>query len=179
MRTFVNMFSLESLSEVELIIFDFDGVFTDNTVYISQDNRESVRCWRSDGLGLQKLRDIGVKLHIVSSEVNSIVTLRAQKINVDCLQGVINKAKAVEAICAKYSIQERNAMFVGNDINDISALEIVGFPVGVADSYEEIYPYILYRTKRAGGMGAVRELCDAVFDAKKKLTKSEISKISI
>lgn len=170
----IDVFPLEKLSEVELIIFDFDGVFTDNSVYINSDHIESVRCWRSDGLGLQRLREIGVKLHILSSEINPVVSARAKKINIDCLQNVNNKAEAVEAICAKYSIQKRNTMFVGNDINDICAMKIVGFPVGVADSYKEIYPYVLCLTNKAGGFGAVREICDIIFDAKIKFSKIEV-----
>jgi len=109
----------------------------------------------------------GVRLHIVSSETNPVVSKRANKLGIDCCQGVENKADAVLGICDKYSVSPEKTMFVGNDINDIPAFEIVGIPVGVADAYEETYPYVMFRTKKAGGFGAVREICDIVFSAKK------------
>ena len=72
----------ELLRNIELVIFDFDGVFTDNTVYVSQDGVESVKCWRGDGLGLDKLKSISVNLCIVSSEINPVVTQRAKKLDI-------------------------------------------------------------------------------------------------
>ena len=76
---------MKSFASIELIAFDFDGVFTDNTVYVLQDGSESVRCWRSDGLGLSRLADIGVETYIVSTEVNPVVTMRANKLNIGAL----------------------------------------------------------------------------------------------
>jgi 3-deoxy-D-manno-octulosonate 8-phosphate phosphatase KdsC-like HAD superfamily phosphatase len=62
-------------------------------------------------------------------------------------------------------------MFVGNDINDISAFQFVGMPIGVANAYPEIYPYVLYKTKKTGGYGAVREVCDLIYNAKLSSSK--------
>ena len=160
------MISQNILSEIELIFFDFDGVFTDNTVSITQDNVESVKCWRGDGIGIERLVKSGVKIHILSSETNPVVTLRAKKLGIDCSQGLENKAHALLNICNKYSIDPKKTMFVGNDINDISAFQEVGIAVGVADAHEEIFPHIDFKTKKNGGMGAVREICDIIFNAK-------------
>ena len=151
---------------VKLIAFDLDGVFTDNTVYVDQNGLESVRCWRSDGLGLARLSSIGVKAVIISTEVNPVVSARAQKLKLPCKQGVEDKAAGILAICDELEIDPKDSMFVGNDINDIPGFQSVGIPVGVADSYPEIYPYILYRTQKPGGFGAVREVCDLVFNAR-------------
>jgi 3-deoxy-D-manno-octulosonate 8-phosphate phosphatase (KDO 8-P phosphatase) len=154
-------------STVRLIAFDFDGVFTDNTVYVTQDGVESVRCWRSDGLGLERLRSIGIETIIISSENNPVVMARAKKLNIRCKQGVIDKAAEILATCEDLQINPYQTMFVGNDINDIPALKSIGVPVGVADSHPDIYPNIVYRTEKRGGMGAVREICDLVFNARK------------
>lgn len=157
---------MKLLASVELIAFDFDGVFTDNTVYVSQDGSESVRCWRSDGLGLSRLADVGVKTYIVSKEKNPVVTMRANKLKIQCRQGIEDKAAAILDICKELGVSPQQTMFVGNDINDIPAFKVVGVAAGVADAYEEINPHVLFKTERAGGKGAVREICDIVIKAK-------------
>jgi YrbI family 3-deoxy-D-manno-octulosonate 8-phosphate phosphatase len=162
-----SMLTIDLLLSVRLIAFDFDGVFTDNSVYVTQDGIESVRCWRSDGLGLERLRSIGIETLIISTEINPVVMARAKKLNLPCKQGVQDKAAEILATCQDLQIDLQQTMFVGNDINDIPAFQLIGIPVGVADSYPEIYPYILCRTQRPGGLGAVREICDLVFNARK------------
>jgi len=154
------------LSKVRLVVFDFDGVFTDNMVYVSQDGTESVRCWRSDGLGLSRLQGIGVHTMIISTEANPVVAARAAKLKLPYKQGVEDKGAEIVLICGQLEIDPRLTMFVGNDINDIPAFKSVGIPVGVADGYPEISSHILYKTQKAGGYGAVREVCDLIYNAK-------------
>lgn len=160
------MLNIDLLSKVRLLAFDFDGVFTDNTVNVSQDGVESVRCWRSDGLGLARLRNVGVQALIISTEGSPVVSVRAQKLKISCKQGVEDKAIAILSTCVELQIDPQHTMFVGNDINDIPAFRSIGIPVGVADAYPEIYPHILYRTQKPGGYGAVREICDLVYNAR-------------
>ena len=162
----LQMISKEMLSTVKLIAFDFDGVFTDNTVYITQGGVESVRCWRSDGLGLSRLQSIGVHAFIISTEENPVVTARANKLKMSCKQGVEDKAAAILQTCTELGIEPEHTMFVGNDINDIPAFKSVGLPVAVADAYPEVDPYVLFQTEKSGGLGAVREICDLVFNAR-------------
>jgi 3-deoxy-D-manno-octulosonate 8-phosphate phosphatase (KDO 8-P phosphatase) len=160
------MITQEMLALVKLIAFDFDGVFTDNTVFMTQDGIESVRCWRSDGLGLLRLRDVGVQTFIISTEANPVVTTRANKLKMLCKQGVEDKAATILDTCRELGIAPEQTMFVGNDINDIPAFKSVGMPVAVADAYPEVYPHVLFRTEKPGGFGAVREVCDLVFHAR-------------
>jgi 3-deoxy-D-manno-octulosonate 8-phosphate phosphatase (KDO 8-P phosphatase) len=160
------MLTIDQLSTIRLIAFDFDGVFTDNTVYVSHDGIESVRCWRSDGLGLSRLRSVGVHAYIISTEVNPVVSIRAKKLRLSFDQGVEDKAAAILSACKKFNIPPEETMFVGNDVNDIPAFKSVTFPVAVADAHPEIYPFVLYRTQKPGGMGAVREICDLVYSAR-------------
>ena len=148
------------------MIFDFDGVFTDNAVYVDQNGVESVRCSRSDGLGLARVRGLDVKVCIVSTEVNPVVTARAEKLKVKCWQAVSDKSIAVHEVCFEFGVDPKKTMFVGNDINDIPAFKAVGIPVGVIDCYDEILPHISYITHRQGGYGAVREICDIVYQRK-------------
>jgi YrbI family 3-deoxy-D-manno-octulosonate 8-phosphate phosphatase len=161
------MLTVDLLKTVRLVAFDFDGVFTDNSVFITQDGIESVRCSRSDGIGLERLQSIGIKIIIISTEINPVVGLRAKKLKLQCKQGVKDKGVEILAACRELSIDPQQTMFVGNDINDIPAFNAIGIPVGVADSYPEIYPYVCYRTQNPGGFGAVREICDLIFSAMK------------
>lgn len=156
----------ELLANVRLVLFDFDGVFTDNTVYVCEDGRESVRCWRSDGLGLAALRKSGVECMIISTETNPVVAARSKKLKLDCHQAVTDKAEAVIAVCEELKVSAEQTMFVGNDVNDIPAFHVVGIPVAVADAYPAVSPYIRWRTKKPGGYGAVREICDLILEAK-------------
>ena len=153
------------LVSIRLVAFDFDGVFTDNAVYVDQNGVESVRCWRSDGLGLSRLRNMGVETLIISTEANCVVSVRAQKLNVPCKQGVEDKAEALLSACKQLNISPRQVMFIGNDINDIPAFQCVGVPVGVEDCHPDIYPHISFRTQKPGGFGAVREICDLIYNA--------------
>lgn len=160
------MLTHDVLASIQLLVFDFDGVFTDNTVSVSQDGTESVRCWRSDGLGLSRLAKLGVKIFIISTETNPVVTARARKLKLPCKQDIADKAAAILETCQELGIDPQQTMFVGNDINDIPAFKVVGIPVAVADAYPEVYPHILFRTEKPGGFGAVREICDLIYHAR-------------
>lgn len=153
-----------NFKNLKLVIFDFDGVFTDNKVIISQNGVESVSCNRSDGLGLSRLKKIDIKSFIISTESNTVVSVRAKKLKIPVIQNVQNKDEAVSKLCKELDISLENTMFVGNDINDIPALKIVGFPVAVFDAYEEILPYVNFKTNKNGGEGAVREICDLIYN---------------
>jgi 3-deoxy-D-manno-octulosonate 8-phosphate phosphatase (KDO 8-P phosphatase) len=163
------MISNKILSSVKLIAFDFDGVFTDNTVYVTQDGVESVRCWRSDGLGLNRLKIVGVQVLIISTEANRVVTARANKLQISCKQGVEDKAAAILETCTELEVSPEHTMFVGNDINDIPAFKCIKVPVAVADAYPEVLPYVLFSTEKPGGFGAVREVCDLIYNVKRGL----------
>ena len=156
---------MENIKNIKLIIFDFDGVFTDNRVMTSQEGIETISCWRSDGIGLNRIMKLGVKAVIVSTESNPVVSVRSAKLGIPCIQSVEDKALAVREVLSKYNVKKENTMFVGNDINDIPAFLEVEFPIGVADSYPEIYPYLVHKTTKNGGFGAVREICDLVFNS--------------
>lgn len=155
----------ELFASVRLLAMDFDGVLTDNTVQVSQEGVETVRCWRSDGLGLNRLQEIGVRTIILSTEENPVVSVRAKKLKIPCKQGLRDKAAAIRETCAELNVDLSAVAFIGNDINDVPAFKLVGLPVAVADAYAEVLPYVLYRTVQPGGRGAVRELCDLIFRA--------------
>lgn len=148
--------------KVRLLVFDFDGVFTDNCVYVSEDGKESVSCWRSDGLGLSKIKKLGLPVHVVSTEVNSVVSARCKKLEISCTQGCQDKLSAVKELIVQHKCHLADVMYVGNDINDLDCLKEVGLPVVVSDAHPDVLEYAAFKTECPGGRGAVRELCDII-----------------
>ena len=162
-----NLF-FDKLNSLKLAIFDFDGVLTDNLVHVSQLGIESVICSRSDGIGISRISSLGIRNYVVSTEINPVVKIRCEKLGIPFLQGVKYKNEAVQMICKKFKITPDECLFLGNDINDIPALKLVGIPVAVADAYPEILDHVIYQTNKKGGKGAVREICDTIYNFKKK-----------
>jgi YrbI family 3-deoxy-D-manno-octulosonate 8-phosphate phosphatase len=150
----------EIIPRIRLVAFDFDGVFTDNMVYVLEDGSEAVRCFRSDGIGLQKLKNLGIDTVIISTEANPVVSARARKLKIRCIQDCEDKRAALEDLAREKKITLQEVAFVGNDINDRDCLKYVGLPMVVQDAYPDVVPIALYQTIRAGGHGAVREICD-------------------
>lgn len=154
------------LETVRLAVFDFDGVFTDNRVWVSETGEETVACWRGDGLGLRRLESVGVEPLIVSTEPNPVVAARARKLRVDCAHGVEHKLDVVRAHADRLGIGLEQTAYVGNDVNDVECLRAVGLPVVPADAWPEVVSLAAWVLERPGGRGCVREFCDAVWRAR-------------
>lgn len=156
----INETLINRISQVCLVAFDFDGVFTDNTVYVFENGTEAVRCNRSDGIGLRKLERLGIEPLIISSETNPVVTVRSAKLKIKCIQSCKDKRATLEQLLRERSINLNQVSFVGNDINDLPVLACVGLPIIVQDAHPDVVPYAAYQTTLPGGQGAVREVCD-------------------
>ncbi|MFQ3578185.1 MAG: HAD hydrolase family protein [Verrucomicrobiia bacterium] len=157
--------STEKLTSLRLLVFDFDGVFTDNSVLVDSNGIESVRCWRSDGLGIARLRALGLEMLVLSTEMNEVVARRCEKLRLRCEHGVEGKCARLYQIAINQGIDLERIAFVGNDTNDLDCLKMVGLPVCVADADPRVVPFCQWVTKRRGGYGAVREVADAIADA--------------
>ena len=153
------------LSNIKLAVFDFDGVFTDNTVTINEEGKEYVTCFRSDGIGLKRIKDLGINIAILSTEINNVVLKRAEKLDVFCINKVDNKALALKEVAKLFKVELNQTLFVGNDINDIPAFKEAGIAVAVADCYEEARAFADFSLNKKGGKGAVREICDLLFES--------------
>ncbi|MBE7438812.1 MAG: HAD hydrolase family protein [Spirochaetales bacterium] len=148
------------LSVVKFVVLDFDGVFTDNRVIVGEDGRESVICSRSDGLGLTRLKKLGIPAIILSTETNAVVSRRSEKLQIECEQGIPDKAARLRDLLQERDIRPDETAYVGNDVNDLGCLQLVGCPVAVADAYPEVKAHARLVLKTRGGYGAVREFCD-------------------
>ncbi len=147
-----------------LVVFDFDGVMTDNRVFITEDGLESVACHRGDGMGLAALRAAGFALAVLSTETNRVVSARCQKLGIPCRQGLADKGAALRALAAELGVAMENVMFVGNDLNDVECMRLAGTAVAVADAHPSALREADRVLSKEGGRGAVRELCDLLLE---------------
>ncbi len=154
---------------VDLLVLDFDGVLTDNRVWVSEDGREMIAANRGDSLIMTKLRKSGTEVVILSSEVNPVVSARAKKMRVEAIHGVglDDKAGVLLNLLKERHIDPAHVVYVGNDINDLPCFEVAGWAVAVADAQPEVLRAADYVTQKTGGHGAVREVCDLILQEKK------------
>ena len=145
---------------IRLVVFDFDGVMTDNRVWVNDRGEEWVACNRSDGLGLEMLRRIGLELLVLSTERNGVVAARCRKLGLPFEQGLVDKADRLATLLRERGIEASEVVYVGNDVNDLSCMRLVGCAVAVADAHRDARRAADVVLTRAGGHGAVRELCD-------------------
>jgi YrbI family 3-deoxy-D-manno-octulosonate 8-phosphate phosphatase len=155
--------------DVDAVITDFDGVHTDNLATIAQDGQESVKVSRADGLGVEQLRSVGIPLLIVSKELNPVVQARAAKLGVEVLHSIEDKRPVVRDWLAAHAIPANRAAYLGNDVNDLGPMGLVGWPVAVADAHPAVRQAARLVLARAGGHGAVRELCDLVVQYRERV----------
>lgn len=152
--------------KIDLVICDFDGVITDNRVWVDQDGKESVAAYRSDSIRLRELHEKGIEVLILSSEPNRVVEARAKKMGVEAIHGIgiQEKGRMMREVLAQKNIQAENVIFVGNDLNDLPCFEVAGWCVAVADAYPEVIRAADFVLSKAGGHGALRELCDLLLE---------------
>jgi N-acylneuraminate cytidylyltransferase len=150
--------------KIALIICDFDGVITDNRVWVNQDGEESVAAYRSDSIRIRELRAIGIDVMILSSEPNRVVEMRAQKMGVDVIHGVglQEKGHVMRDVLDQKKIRAENVIYIGNDLNDLPCFEVAGWSVAVADAFPDVLRAADYVLSKNGGHGALRELCDLI-----------------
>ena len=152
------------LDNIDAFVFDFDGVLTNNFVYLDQNGIESVACSRADGLAFDVLRRLNKPSFILSTEKNRVVEARAQKLQISVLQGAENKVLGIKEIIKKENCKLENVLYVGNDLNDYLVMSICGFTACPADSHEKIKQISNIVLKTNGGHGVVRELLEDILD---------------
>jgi 3-deoxy-D-manno-octulosonate 8-phosphate phosphatase (KDO 8-P phosphatase) len=156
------------LEAIQFVVFDFDGVFSDNRVWTNDRGEESVACWRGDALGLRRLEEVGVDYLILSTEVNEVVSARARKMGAAaCIQGAQDKVPILREEVLRRNVPLNLTAYVGNDVNDAGCLEAVGLPVVPADAWPDVVPLAHLVLERRGGYGCVREFCDLVWRARR------------
>nr|WP_272505596.1 acylneuraminate cytidylyltransferase [Salinibacter ruber] len=153
---------------VEALVLDFDGVFTDNKVHVRQDRTEMVVCHRGDGWGLSELQDRGLPIWVLSTEKNSVVQARCDKLGLPCMHGAEDKKALLQNWLSERDIDPAHVVFLGNDVNDQECLRLVGCGAVVADAHPKVKPFANLMLTTNGGNGAVRELTDLILHHNRK-----------
>ena len=154
--------STQTLNQIKAVIFDFDGVFTDNRVIVSTTGEEFVICDRGDGMGTNLLAAAGIKMLILSKEKNAVVTSRGKKLNIEVIQGCDDKLPELIQWLQKNNVDAQQAAYIGNDINDLECLKHVGVAVIPADAHHSVINNATWILQHNGGRGAIREFADVL-----------------
>ncbi len=151
-------------NDINLIVFDFDGVMTNNKAVLLENGIEGVIVNRGDGVGVSNLKKMGFRILILTSEANAVVKSRAQKLNLEILANIENKKNCLKDYISKKGISKSNVLYVGNDLNDLEVMKWVGYPICPADSHKKIKEISKIVLKINGGEGIARSLFDILSD---------------
>ncbi len=159
--------SATALASIRLVAFDIDGVFTDGRFYLSDEGIESKAFHTQDGYGVRQLLGADIAVAVISGRSSGAVAKRMAELKVrHVVQGCSNKVAALDEIITKLGISASECAYVGDDLPDLPLLQHVGYPIAVANAVPAVHKQCLYSTRASGGVGAVREVCELVLDAK-------------
>lgn len=152
------------------MVFDVDGILTDGSLWYGEHGEVFKRFHVLDGQGLRLLAAGGVSVAWVTARSGPAVTQRAADLGIaDLLQGVHNKAEALHTLMQRHNVQSAQVGFMGDDINDLPALQLAGLAVTVPAAPPYVSQLAHWVTERAGGQGAVRECCDVILASQGRL----------
>jgi len=153
----------KKLQSIKILFSDFDGVFTNNKVIVSEQGLESVICSRADGIGVEILKQHKIEVIVISSEINNVVMQRSKKLKIKAYNNVKNKGDLITKISKQKKIDLSNVGFIGNDINDLSALNLVGLPLIVKDSDLSLIKNNKFiKLNINGGEGVIRYIANLI-----------------
>jgi 3-deoxy-D-manno-octulosonate 8-phosphate phosphatase (KDO 8-P phosphatase) len=154
------------LSQAKLLALDVDGVLTDGGLYYSESGEELKKFNVKDGMGLKLVIQAGIEVAIITASAANATRHRAKKLGIThVFIGVENKLSVLRQLCKDLGFDLSQVAYVGDDINDLPIMESVGCPMTVADAMPANQEKAIYVTRRAGGRGAVREICDLLLSA--------------
>jgi 3-deoxy-D-manno-octulosonate 8-phosphate phosphatase (KDO 8-P phosphatase) len=157
---------IERGNKVKLVIADVDGVLTDGSVYKAKDPEtladiEFKQFSIVDGAGIALARLLDLRVAIISGRPSSATDARAKELKIeDVYTGLLNKMIPYEDLKSKYSLNDEDIAFIGDDIIDLNLMENVGAPIAVANAYHLVKDIAIYTTRLPGGQGAFREAID-------------------
>ena len=155
-------------ADIELLVLDVDGVLTDGRLILGPNGEESKAFHVRDGHGLVTVRDAGIAIAIITGRTSSVVETRMRELGVAHVhQGIRDKAACLRYIIDELGVAPEHVCYVGDDVPDRDAMRMVGLAVAVADACDEIHAVAALTTRRNGGCGAVREVCDLILGARR------------
>ena len=149
---------LKKLELPKIIFTDFDGCLTDDRVWLNQDGEEFVAANRKDGLAINRLKALGIRVVITSTETNKVVTARATKLGIEALQGLSDKVEAIENYISNNNLTWKDSWYIGNDVNDLGAIRKAKFSICPSDAVKVVKKEVDLKLKTKGGYGVLSEL---------------------
>jgi N-acylneuraminate cytidylyltransferase len=164
-------------AKISLVAMDFDGVLTDNLVYVDQDGSERVASSRGDSMGIRLVREaLPVNFVVISTETNPVVSARCRKLNLEVYQGVNDKPAVLKQLLQERQVPAGEVVFIGNDVNDVGCFDLAAYAVAPADAEPEVRRRADLVLTRKGGKGAVREFCDLLLQNAGKILPTQEKK---
>jgi YrbI family 3-deoxy-D-manno-octulosonate 8-phosphate phosphatase len=142
----------------KILLTDFDGCLTDDRVWLNLEGEEFVAANRKDGLAVKRLRDLGIQVVIASTETNKVVLARGNKMGVEVLQGLADKAEAIDHYLKQKNLSWNDIWYIGNDINDLGAIERAKLSLCPADAVKKVRKSVGVVLKTNGGRGILSEI---------------------
>lgn len=167
--TMLNSNAVAKAAQIQLMIFDVDGILTSGSLYFGPDGEMMKSFNVLDGQGIRLLQQAGIQTAIISARQSPIVARRAADLGIVHLrQGIHDKRSAFQELCAELKIAAEHCGFIGDDVIDLPVLSRVGFAASVPNGHAEVRCRVDYITQVSGGNGAVREVCDFILRAQGK-----------
>jgi YrbI family 3-deoxy-D-manno-octulosonate 8-phosphate phosphatase len=142
----------------KIIFTDFDGCLTDDRVWLNQEGEEFVAANRKDGLAINRLKKLGIQVVITSTETNKVVSARAQKLNIEALQGLTDKAAAIDTYLTKNNLTWSDSWYIGNDVNDLGAIRKAKISLCPSDAVKAVKKEVNFKLLTKGGYGILSEI---------------------
>ena len=149
---------LHKIPKPKILFTDFDGCLTDDRVWLNQDGEEFVAANRKDGLAVKRLKNLGIQVVITSTETNKVVLARGNKMEVEVLQGLADKAESIDHYLKQKNLSWNDVWYIGNDVNDLGAIEKAKLSISPADAVKKVRKAVDLILKTNGGYGVLSEI---------------------
>ena len=149
---------LHKIQKHKILFTDFDGCLTDDRVWLNEEGEEFVAANRKDGLAIKRLKNLGIQVVITSTETNKVVLARGNKMGVEVLQGLADKAESIEQYLKQNNLSWNDVWYIGNDVNDLGAIRKAKFSICPGDAVKEVKKEVDLKLKTKGGYGVLSEL---------------------
>jgi YrbI family 3-deoxy-D-manno-octulosonate 8-phosphate phosphatase len=149
---------LNKIPKPKILFTDFDGCLTDDRVWLNQDGEEFVAANRKDGLAVKRLKNLGIQVVITSTETNKVVLARGNKMGVEVLQGLADKAESIDQYLKQKNLSWNDVWYIGNDVNDLGAIEKAKLSISPADAVKKVRKTVDIVLKTNGGRGILSEI---------------------
>jgi YrbI family 3-deoxy-D-manno-octulosonate 8-phosphate phosphatase len=153
---------LHKIQKPKIIFSDFDGCLTDDRVWLNQDGEEFVAANRKDGLAIKRLKNLGIQVVITSTETNKVVSARGNKMGVEVLQGLANKAESIDQYLKQKNLSWQDVWYIGNDVNDLGAIKRAKFSFCPSDAVDLVKKEVSHKLSAKGGFGVLAEVVSKI-----------------